>query len=80
MHDVCAACLAEHRKHQAEARCGMCDWCKSEATDLRAKRDYDEGMSGPVYDVCGACVRKESELASQELEESGYYDHDDYDD
>lgn len=77
MFDACQECADEHRKHKDDERNGTCDWCKSEATDLRPKRDYDEGMAGRVYNVCGACVRKESERASQELEESGYYDYDD---
>lgn len=78
MHGMCAACLAEHRKHANDARCGTCDWCKSEATDLRPRRDYDEGTSGRVYDVCGACVKSENQRASEELEEMGHFD--DWDD
>ncbi len=77
IHDMCAVCLAEHRRHANEARCGTCDWCKAEATDLRARRDYDEGMSGRVYDVCGACVRRENARAE---EERSYYGNDDYGD
>lgn len=45
----------------AKSRCGKCDWCKEEATDLRPRRDYDEGLYGPVYEVCGECVRKDNE-------------------
>jgi hypothetical protein len=79
MHDLCAECLADHRKHAAEARCGTCDWCKSAATDLRARRDSDEGMYGRVYAVCGACVKRQNERNREELQR--YYDAcDDYDD
>jgi hypothetical protein len=75
MHDVCAECLAEFRKHAADDRVGVCDWCKQDATDLRPRRDYEEGMSGPVYDVCGACVRKENARLAEELDDR-YQDYD----
>jgi hypothetical protein len=72
MHDLCAECVAEIRKHRQDARSGVCDWCHFEANDLRVARDYDEGMTGPVYDVCGSCVRKRDEEARRELEEDWY--------
>lgn len=77
MFDACQECIDELKRHKDGERVGCCDWCKSAATDLRYRRDYDEGMSGPVYLVCGPCVRKESQRASDELEEMGYYDYDD---
>lgn len=86
MHDLCQECLNEHFSYtrSAEARTGRCDWCKSEATDLRDARDYDEGMSGPVYRVCGKCIKRRDEEAHAELEEYehryGYDADDDYDD
>ena len=59
--DVCDECLKQIQdyRNSAEARTGMCDWCKREATDLRDRRDFEEGMGGPVYRVCGACVQRE---------------------
>lgn len=74
--DLCQECLDELRKYDEEGRTGRCDWCKSEATDLRPRRDFEEGSCGPVYQVCGACVRRENESLRAELEECG--DHDDY--
>ena len=58
--DMCAECLAEDREYSnsVEARTGECDWCHQQATDLRDRRDYEEGMSGRVYRVCGACVER----------------------
>jgi len=78
MHDCCQECAdaIKAERNSPEARTGKCDWCKQEATDLRPKRDYEEGMSGRVYDVCGACVRKEDEECRAELDA---YD-DDWDD
>lgn len=78
LHDMCQECLDEEARYRAEARTGCCDWCKKEATDLRDRRDYEEGMHGPVYRVCGACVKAENERLQEELDE--YYDdyYDDY--
>lgn len=83
MYDMCQACLDGHLRYRAsaESRSGMCDWCKAETTDLRNTRDYDEGMYGSVYRVCGKCLKSQDDAARQELEE---YEHrygylDDYD-
>jgi hypothetical protein len=72
--DVCAECLKEIRdyQHSAEATTGKCEWCKKEATDLRNRRDYEEGMSGRVYRVCGACVKRENDRLREEDEYDGY--------
>lgn len=72
----CEECSAE-----ADAKDPMidqCEWCRQTA-ELSPMRDRDEGMCGPVYQVCDACIRKEDDAAVKELEEMGYYD-DDYDD
>ncbi|MEL6236966.1 MAG: hypothetical protein AAFO57_00365 [Pseudomonadota bacterium] len=65
--DMCQECREEFKRHKDEARHGPCDWCKTNATDLRPRRDFEEGMSGPVYQVCGACVRRENERLAKEL-------------
>jgi len=78
MVDACQECATEMREARNAASAGRCDWCGSNATDLRPRRDYEEGMSGRVYDVCGACVRRENEQVHEELEALGYYD-DNYD-
>ena len=68
--DVCQECLEEMRRYNAsaEARMGECDWCKKEATDLGNQRDFEEGMGGPVYRVCGSCRQRYREDL---LEEDG---------
>lgn len=66
--DLCDECMAELRKHAQDARSGVCDWCHMEATDLRPARDYDEGMSGRVYDVCGSCIKRRNDEAREELD------------
>jgi len=75
MHDLCDECTAELRESMLspEARSGRCDWCKQEATDLRAKRDWEEGMTGPVYQVCGSCVKRRSEEDRADAEYDARY-------
>lgn len=81
---MCQECLDEDRAYEAteEAHTGTCDWCKREATDLSWARDYDEGMSGPVYRVCQACRARVEAEARRELEEHelDYPEDDDWDD
>lgn len=67
--DLCAECVAEFAEHARQGRSGRCAWCKCNADDLRPRRDYDEGMAGPVYEVCDECVRKDNERARAELAE-----------
>jgi hypothetical protein len=77
--DYCSECLGELREYQrsAEACSGPCDWCKQPATDLRDARDYDEGVSGPVYRVCGGCIKRRNDQAREEL---ARYDDEDWSD
>ena len=65
--DLCKECLDELRAHAREAKRGVCDWCGALATDLRDRRDYDEGMSGRVYSVCGECVQRQNREIEEEL-------------
>lgn len=75
LNDMCQACYDQHRAeieaYRAEEATGTCDWCLSPATDLRKRRDFEEGMCGRVYDVCGACVKKENDRLREELDD--YY-------
>lgn len=81
--DMCQECLDQHRAYMRspEATAGRCDWCKKDATDLRPRRDIDEGMAGPVYEVCGACAKKYDAQLEEELRayDNDYDDFDDYD-
>lgn len=83
MHDFCRQCLEKDRAWKnspeaAEWRKGKCEWCSGAATDLRDARDYEEGMTGRVYRVCGACIKKQNDDLK---EEADYYDDwRDYDD
>ena len=83
MHDMCAECLKDYRDYlqspeAQEHRKGRCEWCSKDATDLSDARDYDEGLCGRVYRVCGPCLQRADDKARRELE--AYGDYGDYDD
>jgi hypothetical protein len=66
----CTAHIENERQRLSKAsRVGTCDWCKGHATDLRPHRDFEEGSNGPVYEVCGDCVRKQIAEVQDELED-----------
>lgn len=80
MIDMCQECSDCYRAYlksdeAKEDRKGNCDWCRHFADDLREARDYEEGMCGPVYRVCGACIRRVNEEAAAELD---YFDDMDF--
>lgn len=83
MSDCCQECLDEIRSHErsAKARTGNCDWCKQDAADIRETRDYEEGLCGPVYRVCGPCRKRRDDEDGAALDQ--YHDdshaEDDYD-
>jgi hypothetical protein len=87
MNDMCQKCLDQHRAYlkspaNVEHRKGQCEWCKQPAEDLRDRRDFEEGLTGRVYRVCGNCVKKENERLVEEASEHDddrWYD-DDYGD
>lgn len=80
MNDLCRECLEADRTYarSAEARAGRCDWCKTEVSDLRNARDFDEGLHGPVYRICGKCQKRRDDRIQSELDEQegryGYFD------
>lgn len=85
LNDLCAECVEEMKND--EPMRGHCDWCKTPDQVLKPRRDYEEGMSGPVYYVCQPCITKDNARIAEELadEDDGYdfdsiYDNDDGDD
>lgn len=62
--DMCDECHAQYKTKMAETAVerapGTCEWCRQSATDLRRRRDYEEGMPGRLYAFCGACVKGEN--------------------
>jgi hypothetical protein len=72
--DMCQKCLDRHIAWKnspaaIERRKGTCEWCKNSADDLRDARDFEEGLSGRVYRVCGACIKRQNEELKAEAEE-----------
>lgn len=82
MNDLCEECLKAEREYarSPEATSGRCDWCKKDATDLRARRDYEEGMCGPVYEVCGGCAARSDARIQADLDAYDNGRDDDWDD
>ena len=86
LNDMCQECLDAEREYaqSPEATSGTCEWCKNHATDLRNRRDWEEGSAGRVYRVCGACVARENEEIAAQMDDYDDWDdsedEDDYDD
>lgn len=77
MNDMCEECLAEYREEMRTAdTSGTCEWYKQHAPKLRPRRDYEEGMSGRVYEVCDGCIdhRNKEDEAYLRGFDSGYWD------
>ena len=72
MHDLCQECLDKAGAAARADASGTCDWCKAQATDLRNHRDWEEGSSGPVYRVCGACRTRESENLAADIDDHSF--------
>lgn len=59
LNDMCRECLDAYRDEMKNADwSGKCDWCGHHKPRLRPRRDYEEGMSGRVYDVCDDCIKR----------------------
>ena len=75
-HCMCQECATAHDNAPEPDTSGTCEWCKCHADYLQPTRDIDEGMYGPVYDVCLDCRRKQNQQAQEELDaydnERGY--------
>jgi len=67
LHDLCQECADAMRAATRTPAVGVCDWCKGDASDLRPHRDWEEGPSGRVYDVCMACRKREAARLENEL-------------
>ena len=70
LNDMCEGCLAAYREDvRNENTSETCDWCKRPASRRAWRRDTDEGMYGPVYQVCRPCIDRENVLIDEELAE-----------
>ena len=77
LNDMCDKCYAELRAEMsAPQEAFPCDYCRAPSIDRRPIRDYDEGLCGPVYYVCGECRRRQRERLEEEAREFEDYRYD----
>lgn len=58
---MCQACFDNYKEELKKPQVPhQCDWCKKVEVCSPA-RDYSEGLSGPVYDVCQACHSRQTQ-------------------
>lgn len=71
-HDLCQSCFDKFQRAVAKQReqLGTCDWCGTSGVRVTNRRDMDEGMSGPIYKVCGDCIAKELARLDEELQDA----------
>lgn len=88
MNDMCTGCLAEFAARKVDTS-GKCDWCKTPVATRYKRRCSDEGLYGPLYDVCSKCVEKQETALQKELADfnerygpldcgGAFYDEDDF--
>jgi hypothetical protein len=83
---MCQACVDANEAYTKEQLSveKFCDWCSGMKLNVRAHRDFEEGQSGRVYQVCSDCRARESESVAEELveyeSESRYSNHSTFDD
>jgi len=65
INDLCQECVDLMDEQIKETSSGNCDWCKNHSPELVKHRDYEEGSTGPVYDVCAACISKENDCIAE---------------
>lgn len=69
--DSCAQKAQEFQEAFDKEYPPRCDWCgKVEKT--YHTRDFDEGLSGPVYEVCNSCLAKQRAYVARECEDDYY--------
>ena len=83
LNDMCQECADEYRAYKnspeaVERRKGICEWCKNPADDLRDRRDFEEGMCGRIYRVCGGCVKRQNDELRAESEDYDDWGDDDW--
>lgn len=79
----CHVCIVHNRilmRDNPPDESGRCDWCAKNKPRVRERRDYDEGMSGRIYDVCEDCIRTDADKAKDYLRENEtiFVDDNDY--
>lgn len=68
-HLMCRECYTQYKEEAKKDYIDNCDWCKARDVAVRPRRDYDEGMNGPVYYVCQDCIDKDNARIADELKD-----------
>ena len=63
----CPSCLQKCQHDINDQEEETCEWCKKTAK-LSPIRDFEEGLSGPVYYVCSGCISKQNKRIREEWE------------
>ncbi|MHA2180094.1 MAG: hypothetical protein ACXAAH_01585 [Promethearchaeota archaeon] len=63
----CKSCLAKCQEDIDKSEEDNCEWCHTKAS-LQPVRDFEEGLSGPVYYVCSSCAHKQNKRMQEELD------------
>lgn len=75
-HFMCRDCYDEYKRYVAEDRASVktCEWCREQTTDVRPYRDYEEGSSGRLYNVCPSCRAKHYAALFDDSLQDDFYD------
>lgn len=68
MADLCAECWEKEKAAAREPMVARCDWCRADNQHVSPRRDYEEGMCGPVYYVCKPCIDHDKARLDAELD------------
>ena len=80
IHELCDECATAWKVQASKPRMGYCEFCTRQAgspaqwvqVEVFDYRDYEEGMNGPVYQVCKSHLDSMTESQLKQYHESSY--------
>ena len=64
--DICEECFQKFKEEAlVHSTSGICECCKADVNKLVQCRDWEEGSSGRVYEVCEPCKDKNTTEANE---------------
>lgn len=69
---MCQECYDEYKEEAKKPHISDCDWCGAKQIAVRPRRDYDEGMNGPVYYACQGCIDRDNARIEDELSDDDF--------
>ncbi|WP_395495597.1 hypothetical protein [Acetobacter sp. KSO5] len=70
---MCQECYDEYKQESRKPDISDCNWCEAKQIAVKPRRDYEEGMSGPVYYVCQSCIDRDNARIAEELNDRDSY-------